>query len=109
MQVSTLAENIAAISAEFHQVDKETYDLSYDADAGGFTELWMICGAVGEAFTKAEAHIREVHGEDFFDWILAVSSTAEHIHRLLQGDNRRLVYTEDWESLCAYFILSHKH
>jgi len=108
MQVSTLAENVAAISAAFHQVDKDYYDLSYNGPSGGFTELWAICGSVGEAFTKAEAKIEINYGEDFFDWIQAVEGTAAHLHHLLQT-NRDLACSVYWVDVCYGIILNNKH
>lgn len=62
-----LAENVAAISGEFHK--HAGYQSFYDRHAdevSGFPGIWRLCADAGEVFTYAEA------GQELPDWIEAI-------------------------------------
>ena len=75
-------ENIAAVSAEFHQ-DKELFQQFYANHGGklsGFPGIWCYCVELGLAFTAAEKKFKRVMPNcDESYWIDAITGFAREI------------------------------
>jgi hypothetical protein len=76
MAISSLTENVSAISAVFHGDGryKAYYEKFKDA-VGGFTGLWTYCQIAGEAFSIAE-DVKTWDGE----WIQAIDNMVDRMY-----------------------------
>lgn len=76
-------ENIAAVSAEFHQ-DKKLFRQFYDNHAeslGGFPGIWCYCVDLGLAFTSAENKFKRampMRDESYY-----LDAIIEFVHKIL--------------------------